>query len=86
RLGAYIGDTAKYPERIKSRDMAMSKARRDLDWEKQFAHALFPEEARSIRRSRTPRDQEVCTMCGDFCANKGSANLFGHLLDRTKKA
>nr|MCU0604797.1 phosphomethylpyrimidine synthase ThiC [Desulfobacterales bacterium] len=25
RLGAYIGDTAKYPERIKSRDMAMSK-------------------------------------------------------------
>ncbi len=86
RLGAYIGDTAKYPERIKSRDMAMSKARRDLDWEKQFAHALFPEEARSIRRSRTPKDQEVCTMCGDFCANKGSFNLFGHLLDRTKKA
>jgi 5-hydroxybenzimidazole synthase len=85
RVGAYIGDTAKYPERMKARDMAMSKARRDLDWDKQFTHALFPEEARAIRRSRSPKDQEVCTMCGDFCANKGSFNLFGHLLDQNKK-
>jgi phosphomethylpyrimidine synthase len=86
RVGAYIGDTAKYPERMKARDMAMSKARRDMDWDGQFAHALFPEEAKAIRRSRSPKDQEVCTMCGDFCANKGSFNLFGHLLDQTKKA
>jgi phosphomethylpyrimidine synthase len=86
RVGAYIGDTAKYPGRIKARDLAMSKARRDLDWDRQFAHALFPEEARAIRESRSPRDREVCTMCGDFCANKGSANLFGHLLNQTRKA
>lgn len=86
RVGAYIGDTAKYPEKIKARDMAMSKARRDLDWEKQFTYALFPKEARAIRDSRSPKDREVCTMCGEFCANKGSSNLFGHLLDQAKKA
>ena len=85
RLGAYIGDTAKYPERMRGRDIAMAKARRDLDWEGQFKHALFPDEARAIRESRAPRDTKVCTMCGDFCANKGSFDLFGHLLGGTKK-
>jgi phosphomethylpyrimidine synthase len=86
RVGAYIGDMAKYPEKARTRDMAMSKARRDLDWEGQFKVALFPEEARSIRDSRSPGDKDVCTMCGEFCANKGSLNLFGHLLDQDRKA
>ncbi|MHC1741607.1 MAG: phosphomethylpyrimidine synthase ThiC [Syntrophobacteraceae bacterium] len=86
RVGAYIGDTAKYPDKVKARDMAMSKARRDLDWNGQYANALFPEEAKAIRDSRSPNDSEVCTMCGEFCANKGSFNLFGHLLPQTKKA
>jgi 5-hydroxybenzimidazole synthase len=85
RVGAYIGDMAKYPERVKARDMAMSKARRDLDWEGQFAHALFPQHAKAIRDSRTPNNKDVCTMCGDFCANKSSFSLFGHILDGKKK-
>ncbi len=86
RVGAYIGDMAKYPEKTRARDMAMSKARRDLDWAGQFRHALFPDVARSIRDSRSPQDKEVCTMCGEFCANKGSFNLFGHLLGEGEKA
>jgi 5-hydroxybenzimidazole synthase len=86
RVGAYIGDMAKYPERGKMRDMAMSKARRDLDWEKQFSYALFPQQAKAIRDSRSPSDKEVCTMCGELCANKASSNLFGHLLEGTKKS
>ena len=65
--------------------MAMAKARRDLDWEGQFENALFPEKARQIRDSRSPQDKKVCTMCGDFCANKGSSNLFGHLLVGSKE-
>jgi 5-hydroxybenzimidazole synthase len=85
RVGAYIGDMAKYPERARERDKIMSKARRDLDWNGQFAQALFPKEAKAIRDSRSPNNNEVCTMCGDFCANKGSFNLFGHLLEGDKK-
>lgn len=85
RLGAYIGDTAKYPDRMKTRDMAMSKARRDCDWDKQFTYGFFPEKARAIRESRSPANQKVCTMCGDFCANKGSSDLFAHLLEGTNK-
>jgi phosphomethylpyrimidine synthase len=86
RVGAYIGDMAKYPERGRARDKAMSKARRDLDWDGQFANALFPEQAKAIRDSRSPNNKDVCTMCGDFCANKGSHSLFGQLLDGTPKA
>lgn len=86
RVAAYIGDTAKNPERFRPRDLAMSKARRDSDWEAQFKLALFPDDARAIRAERAPSDQHACTMCGQFCANKGSANLFGHLLSGTAKA
>ncbi len=76
RVAAYIGDMNKYPEKGRERDRQMSKARRDLDWEKQFALALFPEDARAIRASRTPEDENTCTMCGEFCASRGAGELF----------
>ena len=76
KVAAYIGDMNKYPERGRERDKAMSKARRDLDWEKQFALALFPDDARAIRASRVPEDEATCTMCGDFCASRGASALF----------
>jgi phosphomethylpyrimidine synthase len=77
RIAAYIGDMNKYPERGRERDKAMSKARRDLDWEKQFSLALYPEDAKAIRASRVPEDENTCTMCGDFCASRGAGKLFG---------
>jgi 5-hydroxybenzimidazole synthase len=76
KVAAYIGDMNKYPEKGRERDKAMSKARRDLDWEKQFELALFPEDAKAIRKSRVPEDENTCTMCGDFCASKGAGKLF----------
>ncbi|GAB4177365.1 MAG: phosphomethylpyrimidine synthase ThiC [Geothermobacteraceae bacterium] len=76
KVAAYIGDMNKYPEKGRERDKQMSKARRDLNWEKQFELALFPEDARAIRASRTPEDENTCTMCGDFCASRGAGELF----------
>jgi phosphomethylpyrimidine synthase len=76
KIAAYIGDMNKYPEKGRERDKAMSKARRDLDWEKQFELALYPDDARAIRASRTPEDEKTCTMCGDFCASRGAGKLF----------
>jgi phosphomethylpyrimidine synthase len=76
KIAAYIGDMNKYPEKGRRRDKEMSKARRDLDWEKQFQLALYPEDARAIRASRTPEDEATCTMCGDFCASRGAGKLF----------
>jgi phosphomethylpyrimidine synthase len=86
RTAAYIGDTAKYPDKGRRRDMAMSKARRDSDWAKQYELALFSQDAQAIRSQRSPSDSQACTMCGEFCANKGSLEVFGHLLKDTAKA
>ena len=76
KIAAYIGDMNKYPEKGRERDREMSKARRDLQWERQFDLALYPEDARAIRASRTPEDEATCTMCGDFCASRGAGKLF----------
>ena len=32
--------------------------------------AIDPERAREMRESRKPEDEDVCTMCGEFCAIK----------------
>jgi len=51
------------------RDIAMARARKALDWDAQFRHALDPDRARSIRdRHRPKRSKRTCTMCGDLCA------------------
>jgi phosphomethylpyrimidine synthase len=51
------------------RDLAMARARKALDWDEQFRHALDPERARSIRsRHRPKKSERTCTMCGDLCA------------------
>ncbi len=87
RLAAHIGDLGKNPEKTRPRDLAMSKARRDLDWKGQFENALFPEDAQRIRKERAPScDPDVCTMCGGFCANKASSPLFEETLKSSIKA
>jgi phosphomethylpyrimidine synthase len=87
RLAAHIGDLGKHPQRTRARDLAMSRARRDLDWQGQFDNALFPEDARRIRRERMPAcDPDVCTMCGEFCANRAATRLFEETLKESAKA
>jgi phosphomethylpyrimidine synthase len=80
RIAAHIGDMNKYPERGRELDKEMSKARRDLDWQRQFDLALFPDDARAIRDCRKPEDPDTCTMCGDFCASRGAGKLFSNYL------
>lgn len=75
RLAAHIGDIAKYPER-REREKQVAMARRDSAWEESFQLLMFPEQARAIRRSRTPENEKTCTMCGDFCANERGYSLF----------
>jgi phosphomethylpyrimidine synthase len=87
RLAVHIGDLTKYPNKARQRDIAMSKARRDLDWEGQFKNALFAQDATRIRNQRLPEcDSKVCTMCGAFCANRASNKLFAAALEHGQKA
>jgi phosphomethylpyrimidine synthase len=85
KIAAYIGDMNKYPEKGRRRDKEMSKARRDLDWEKQFTLALYPDDARTVRAGRSPENENTCTMCGDFCASLGAGKLFNEYLSADKR-
>jgi phosphomethylpyrimidine synthase len=68
RIAAHIGDMVKNNDR--QRDMDMGRARRDLQWDRMFELAIDPKYARSVRDSRSPNDEEACTMCGNYCALK----------------
>ncbi|RXE56165.1 thiamine biosynthesis protein ThiC [Methanoculleus taiwanensis] len=68
RIAAHVGDMIKLKKR--DADLEMGHARRDLDWERQYAVAINPERARAIRDERSPADTDACTMCGDYCALK----------------
>ncbi|MCQ8903961.1 MAG: phosphomethylpyrimidine synthase ThiC [Methanothrix sp.] len=68
RIAVHIGDMIKLG--MRDQDLDMSRARRDMLWERQFELALDPQRAREIRAEREPADSRVCTMCGDYCALK----------------
>jgi phosphomethylpyrimidine synthase len=68
RIAAHVGDMVKLGRR--GRDIEMGRARRDLDWQKQFSLALDPGQARAVREARPGGDSEGCSMCGDQCALK----------------
>ncbi|MCZ0861129.1 MAG: phosphomethylpyrimidine synthase ThiC [Methanocorpusculum sp.] len=69
RIAAHVGDMVKLPK-TREADLEMGHARRDLDWERQYAVSLNAKKAREIRSARMPADTDACTMCGDFCAIK----------------
>ncbi|BHH84462.1 phosphomethylpyrimidine synthase [Desulforhopalus sp. 52FAK] len=72
RIAAHAADIVKKIPGAAERDFAISKARKDLDWEKQYELALDPALARK-RRGATEEAADVhgaCTMCGELCAYK----------------
>lgn len=75
RIAAHAADVAKGIPGAMDWDNAMSKARKELDWNTMFALAMDPEKAKAYRASSQPLDQEVCTMCGDLCAVRRSRVL-----------
>ncbi|MCZ7664343.1 MAG: phosphomethylpyrimidine synthase ThiC [Thermoleophilia bacterium] len=85
RLAVHMGDIVKLGERGRLLDREMAKARRRMQWDRQFELGLFGKEARSIRDSRTPADEDTCTMCGNFCAAKNADALFGDSLSPAKR-
>ena len=50
------------------REYEMAVARDNFDWNKQFELAINGERAREIYESTESSDDEMCSMCGDFCA------------------
>ena len=68
KIAAHAADIAKGVRGAREIDDKMGDARRALDWEGQWACALDPETAKSIRADRAPEHDDSCSMCGTFCA------------------
>jgi phosphomethylpyrimidine synthase len=70
RIAAHAADIARGRTGAIEWDNAMSKARKALDWKKQIALSIDPSKAKAYRDSSKPSSDDVCTMCGEFCAIK----------------
>ncbi len=68
KIAAHAADIAKGIPHARDMDDRMGDARRNLDWEAQWACAMDPETAKAIRTARTPEHDDTCSMCGKFCA------------------
>ena len=73
RIAAHCADIAKGIPGARDWDRAMSKARKELNWGKQIELAIDPEKARKIHELRKSKSDDVCSMCGEFCAMKVSS-------------
>lgn len=73
RIAAHCADIAKGVPGAKDWDIEMSKARKNLNWSKQLELAIDPKRAKEIHARRKSKLDDVCSMCGEFCAYKVSS-------------
>ena len=69
RIAAHAADLARGNRAAWLRDEQMSRYRKALDWEGQIRMSIDPEKIRTFRKERSLHD-DVCSMCGDYCAMK----------------
>jgi len=70
RIAAHAADVAKGVPGAADWDAEMSRKRKARDWKGQVALAINPGLARAMREGDVPATEDVCTMCGEFCAIK----------------
>ncbi len=75
KIAAHAADVARGREKAVERDRQMSRYRKALDWEGQLRMAIDPEKIRSFRKERSLHD-DVCSMCGEYCAMKVVKDYF----------
>jgi phosphomethylpyrimidine synthase len=70
RIAGHAADIAKGIPAAIQWDRRMAECRRKLDWKGQIRESIDPGRAQKLRESSPPADEEVCTMCAEFCAIK----------------
>ena len=75
KIAAHAADVARHRKDARQRDDALSRARFEFDWEKQFQLSLDPETARAYHDQTLPQDTfksaHFCSMCGPkYCSMK----------------
>ncbi len=70
KIAAEAADVAKGLPQVWEREHEMAKARKEFDWEKQFDLAFDKSKPRTYRDKCELDDDEMCAMCGEYCAVK----------------
>ncbi len=73
KIAAHAADIARHRPGARDRDDALSRARYQFDWRRQFELSLDPETARAMHDASLPeegyKDAHFCSMCGPkFCS------------------
>jgi len=80
KIAAHAADIARHRPGARDRDDALSRARYNFDWNRQFDLSLDPETARAMHDETLPeegfKDAHFCSMCGPkFCSMNISAKV-----------
>lgn len=70
RIAAHAADIARGLPGARDWDDRMSAARARLDWETQIREGIDPEKSKRYREESKIGENDVCTMCGKYCAIK----------------
>lgn len=70
RIAAHAADIAKGIPGAIEKDRKMAAYRKKLDWDGQISMSFNPERIKKLRKEIPPSFEEVCSMCGEFCAIK----------------
>jgi phosphomethylpyrimidine synthase len=76
KIAAHAADIARGNKSAIEKDRQMAAARKNLDWAAQMKLAIDPEKARRYREQNPPAEDDVCTMCGKYCAIKQVREYF----------
>jgi phosphomethylpyrimidine synthase len=69
KIAAHAADVARGNPKALKRDKTMSTYRKALDWKGQIECAIDPSKIIDFRKARNLKDN-VCSMCGEYCAMK----------------
>jgi phosphomethylpyrimidine synthase len=75
RIAAHSADLVNNVPGARQRDLTISKARYDLDWETMFQTSIDPEMARKRKMESESSEEDHCTMCGNLCAVKNDKSM-----------
>lgn len=68
RIAAHAADLAKELPGAAKWDLELSRARKELDWQKQIELAVDPKQAEYMKKTRSDDTVAGCAMCGKYCA------------------
>lgn len=70
KIAAEAADVARGLPQSWMRERQMAKARKEFDWDRQFELAFDKSKPRTYRDKCELDDDEMCAMCGEYCAVK----------------